>query len=95
MIGLILYILICLSITNLLVCEYVFEWLRKLIDKYFKYSLLNKLIRCQTCMGFWIGCMITYSMPNLLPQISDVFIINIIVGGLISSITNKMIAYKF
>lgn len=91
MISLIIFCLISLSITNLLVEEYIFSWLRKLINKYFPYSLLNKMIQCQTCLGFWVGFLLVLTMPNLLPILGYELIINSVIGGLISSIINKII----
>ena len=42
--DLIVFILASLSMTNIIVREYAFEWLRNWIDNVFPYSILNKLI---------------------------------------------------
>lgn len=85
--NLILFCLISLGITNIIVRENIFEWLRVLIDKYFKYSYLNKAIRCETCAGFWVGALISIFFT----PISPILIVNSIFYGAISSIINKII----
>lgn len=49
------------------------------------------MIQCQTCLGFWVGFLLVLTMPNLLPMIGYGLIINSVIGGLISSIVNKII----
>ena len=98
MLNLILFILISLSIANLIVREYVFTWLRSFINKWFPYSWLNKLIQCEICLSFWIGLALISVFPALLPAISSYLLVNMIFGGLVSSISTKiilMIIYKF
>jgi len=90
-ISLIIFCLVCLSITNLLVEEYIFLWLRNFINKIFPYSLLNKVIQCQTCLGFWVGFLLVLMIPNILPILGFGLIVNSLIGGLISSIINKII----
>lgn len=90
MIGILLFILASVGMTNIIVREYVFEWLRNWINKVFPYSLLNKLFQCETCMGFWVGLFISLMFPE--------FNIHWFIGGLVSSISNKLInimIYKF
>lgn len=90
MINLILFIITSLSITNIIGKEYIFNWFRKFIDKYFKYSLINKMINCSTCLGFWVGIGISFIFPQFLPNIW----LNMVVCGSISSIINKIIDIK-
>lgn len=79
--NLILFILVSISLTNIIYQEYVFAWFRNFIDKYFKYSLLNKMLRCPTCLGFWCGILTSFAFPE--------FGISWIVGAFITSITMK------
>jgi len=79
--ALIVFIIICVSATNIICNEFIFEWLREFIDKHFKYSILNKIIKCETCLGFWIGVIMTFLFPT--------FGLNWFIGGLISSICTK------
>ena len=90
MLQLIIFILITLSITNIIVREYVFEWLHQLK----KPKFITKLISCPTCLGFWIGIIITLLLPGLIP-IEYSLLIKIGIGGLISSICNKVLGLLF
>ena len=89
--GLVIFILICYGLTNAITKEYVFLWLRKFINKWFTYSILNKIITCPTCCAFWVGMIISL--------ISPILSLNFIFCGLISSssvnIIEKIIQYKF
>lgn len=90
MTTLIIFIIASIGLTNIIVREYVFEWLRKLINKWFPHSILNKLINCETCMGFWVGLVLAL----LFPAIG----IHWFLAGLISSAANKLILltlYRF
>ena len=79
----IIFLMICLGVTDIICREYVLSWLRNFIDKYFHFSILNKLIQCPTCVGFWVGVALTFIFPY--------FGIHWFIGGVISSITNKII----
>lgn len=86
--GLLLFIICTISATNIIVREYVFHWLRYLINRFFPHSMLNKLINCETCTGFWVGVALTLLFPYLGIEIG----IHWLIGGLISSILNKTYA---
>ena len=86
--DLLIFILVCLGVTNIIVREYVFNWLRKFINKYFQYSLLNKMLNCETCTGFWIGVLFWF----LFPDIEQNMYITMFVSGAVSSICNKIVA---
>lgn len=88
--NLILFILVSLSVTNIVVREYVFEWLRSYIRKWFPNSLLNKMIHCPTCAGFWVGILLSFIFPPLIGG----FWLNLLVFGTISSIINMIFDIK-
>lgn len=81
MLNLIIFIIASISLTNIISREYIFEWFRKFIGKHFKYSMLNKLINCETCLSFWIGLILSLIFPQLG--------IYWFLGGLIASICTK------
>jgi len=83
MIELIIFILAATGMTNIIVRESIFGWLRKWINKVFPYSMLNKILKCPTCCGFWVGLIIALMFPSLG--------INWFIAGCISSITNKLV----
>ena len=89
--GLILFILICYGLTNAITKESVFSWLRNIINKWFPKSILNKIIVCPTCCSFYVGIIISFLLPTLIP-------LHIIYCGLISSASISIlqkIEYKF
>jgi hypothetical protein len=61
--NLLIFILVCLGVTNIIVREHIFLWLRNFIGKWFQYSLLNKMINCEVCMGFWVGVFFSFMFP--------------------------------
>jgi len=87
----IIFLLAQFGLTNAISKEFIFEGLR---TKLSNYSLLNKLISCETCLGFWIGCLFSF----ILSSITGFLIIDIIIAGLIASAFNKImliLLYKF
>lgn len=89
MIDLIIFLLASFGLMNAIVYESVFYKVRQWIDKTFKYSILNKIIKCGTCTSFYTGMLCSFLLPM------DYNLINIIVCGLISSAINKLIIIKF
>lgn len=88
--SLIIFILASLGMTNIIVRENIFAKIREFIDKKLPYSMLNKIMTCLTCCGFWVGIILTLLFPSLG--------INWLIGGCISSICNKIVGlllYKF
>lgn len=87
--NLLIFILASMGLTNAMVEENIFAWLRNLVKKYFPYSLLNDLVNCQVCMGFWVGIGLSLIFP---------FGVHWFLCGLISSAVIKLIytiIYKF
>jgi len=87
MTNLIIFILCALSATNLLQNEYIFQWLRNLVNST-KLEILIDMFNCPTCLGFWIGIGGCFIFTSL--YISSL-LINVIVCGLISSLSNKIL----
>lgn len=82
---LLLFILASLSFTNLIQNEVIFSWLRKLIKK-LNYKVYEFVI-CPVCFGFWVGIGLSFFF-----NLHTNMYMNIILGGLISSIMNKILA---
>ena len=81
--NLLIFILVCLSITNIIVRESILEFLRDFIDEVFPNSMLRKMIHCETCVGFHVGLVLAIIFP--------VFGFNWFIGACISSIANKIV----
>ena len=77
---LIIFILACLGCTNIIVFGEIFEWFRNFLENKIKIEFLNKLFSCTTCMGFWVGLILSLIFP--------VFGLNFFIGGCISSFMN-------
>lgn len=87
----IIFLLAQYGLTNAISKEYIFEGLR---TKLSKYKLLSKLISCETCLGFWVGCLLSF----IVFPIVGYSLISIISAGLVASAFNKIlliILYKF
>jgi hypothetical protein len=87
MINLIIFIIISISLTNIVVRESIFERPRNFVDRIFHYSLLNKVLQCETCFGFWAGILISVLFPSLQ--------MHWLIGGLLASIANKVFVLIF
>ncbi len=83
MLELIIFILVAVSMTNIVVYEYIFEWLHKIFDKV---PVIGDLINCPTCLGFWVGCFLF----TLFPIQYGFAIFTIFISGCVSSICNKI-----
>lgn len=79
---LIIFILACLGASNIIVFAEIFEKPRNFIDRKFKYSMLNKLLKCTTCVGFWVGLFLSLIFKN--------FELNFFIGGLVSAFSNML-----
>ena len=90
MLELIAFILVTIGIANIIVNEEIFSKPRNWVEKVFPYSLLNKLINCTICMGFWVGIGIILIAPQLLPVIGLSLIVKCLLGGAIGSIVNRI-----
>lgn len=86
MIELLIFILVSVSITNIVVYEHIFDFLHRFIDKYIGDGPIKNLFGCSTCLGFWIGAL---CFP-LFPIQYEWMILTIFVSGCISSICNKI-----
>lgn len=78
--DLLIFILATLGMTNIIVFGSIFEKPRNWVDKVFPYSMLNKLLNCTTCIGFWSGIFLSLVFP---------FGIHWFIAGCISSIVNS------
>lgn len=87
--NLILFILSVYGISNILVNEHIFNFPRRLINKWFPYSLLNKLFKCTVCISFWIG-MLLYQMISIN---SGYFLLDLIITGSLASGSIKVLEY--
>lgn len=85
LVGLIIFQLVVLGITNIIVLESIFDWLHKILNKRPK-SFITKMLSCTTCTGFHIGWMFFWLFPIQFEYI----IITMIVAAAIGSITNKI-----
>lgn len=81
--NLIIFILVCFGLTNAIVREGVFAWLRNWIDRKFPYSMLRELIHCETCVSFYVGIGIALLFPYLG--------LHWLVAGLLASASIKII----
>lgn len=90
MVELLIFILVAVSITNILVNEYIFGWFRNIFIRHFPYSLVRKMITCPTCLGFWVGAALWW----LFPYEGNMWIA-MILAGLVSSLANKLINLLF
>jgi hypothetical protein len=86
--DLLIFTLVVLGVTNIIVREYAFNWFRKIFEKHFKYSILNKMIHCEVCVSFWVGCLFSW----ILNDISSVAILHIFLCGAIASGSTKIIS---
>lgn len=80
--DLIIFIICTLGATNIIVFGSIFDKPRNWIDKVFPYSMLNDLIQCTTCMGFWVGLVLALIFPS--------FGLNFFVAACISSFVNMV-----
>ena len=90
MLELIIFIAATFGLTNIIVYESIFNRPRTWIARVFPNSLLNKAIKCPTCAGFWVGCILFW----ILIPISSYVILNILIAGFISSGIQKIIFSK-
>lgn len=54
----VMVIVASVGLANAITEEYVFEWMRNLIDK-IGWEWLSTLVHCVTCMSFWTGLIIS------------------------------------
>lgn len=76
MLQLFIFIMISVSVTNILVNSELFDSIRERIGQ--KSLYLQKLLSCMMCLGFWVGIVCGYFFP--------VVGINLIGSGLVASI---------
>lgn len=82
MVNLIIFILVSISITNIIQNGTIFSPLRVLIKNYNE-KIYNFII-CSTCFGFHIGWLLSFFLP-----LNDNIILNMFICAFISSIINK------
>ncbi len=80
--SLIIFILCTLGVTNIIVFGEIFDRPRNWVDRVFHYSMLNKLIQCTTCMGFWVGLGLSLIFPE--------FELNFFIAGSVSAFINGL-----
>jgi len=62
----IIWLLVSVSATNIITCEYIFAWLHEWVERVFPYNTyLITLINCPTCMGFWVGFAASFVFPSV------------------------------
>ena len=88
MLSLIIFLIVSLSIVNIIVYEYVFQWLRDLVIRKIPKSLFFSLLNCPVCLGFWVGTLVSF-YP--LFDFGIHFIDNAIICGLLTSFFAKII----
>ena len=94
MIFTILFFLSGFGLTNIIVREKIFERPRKFIEKYFPYSMVNKIIHCESCCSVWVGFMLFWMIPAISPYI----LLNVLIAGLSLNSFVRILAtalYKF
>ena len=84
MLSVILFILTCVGATQIIVREGAFERQRAFVNAWFPYSILNSILRCETCTGTWVGLILALALPELG--------LNWFVGAMVSAIANKTYA---
>jgi hypothetical protein len=52
LVSVLIWILACYGMTTIIVSSVLFEPVRKALENI---KLLNKLVNCMLCMGFWVG----------------------------------------
>jgi hypothetical protein len=86
MIELIIFILVCASMTNIIIYESIFRGFQNYLHKKHNNKWYQKLLSCDACLGFWVGV----SMFWLFPMEFDCVLELMIVSGLVSSLVCKM-----
>jgi hypothetical protein len=84
----IIFYLAVWGLTNILVKEYIFLWLRNYLDGLKIKSILN----CETCTAFWVGALLSL-VPNLITWDIDIYNTALLMG-LSSSIIIKLLTIK-
>jgi len=76
-----LFILLCYGLTNIVVNESIFKgpvyYLRN------KHKIIDNLLGCSTCLGFWVGLLMAIFVP--VPILVGSGLFNLILYGIISS----------
>lgn len=83
--SLILFLILCYSLTNIIVNESVF---RKVIDKIkSKSKFLNSVLGCSTCCGFYVGSLMYIFLVSLGVSLglTNIVLVDMILFGIISS----------
>lgn len=81
--NLIIFMLVCVGLTNIIQNEVIFSPIREYL--YNNYVKIYNFISCPTCAGFWLGMLTGIFIPIITP-----FILNLVVCGVISSLLNKI-----
>ena len=78
-----IFLVIGFSITNTIVFMHVCAWLRKLVcgvddatfrsqpKQGFRVGWLGRLFHCHTCMGFWVGVLLSYFHGGFIVEYVD------------------------
>lgn len=83
MVNLIIFIMVSLSIVNIILNETIFSFFRVFLNN--KFPKIYKFISCQVCFSWWIGIFLSFFIT-----IYGGFIINLFVCAFVSSIVNKL-----
>lgn len=95
MLSLIVFILASIGFTQIVVREFVFSKVRDIVQGYSgEDGVLTSFINCATCVGFWIGLLLTLVCPALL-TINVCLIAKVMLGAGISAIVNKTYTLYF
>lgn len=59
--NLVLFILVSVSVTNIITSEFIFEPIREAWMRWFdRWEKLKYLITCPICLGFWVGLALSF-----------------------------------
>jgi len=73
-----IYILITYGLTNIVAKENIFKFFRLFIQKHSKF--IYKMIKCPTCLGFWVGLILFLFIKPF-----DLTILDPILAGFLTS----------
>lgn len=83
----ILFFICGYGIVNIVVREHVFDRPKNWIDKTFHYSFINKILKCETCFSWYIGCMLFWILPPISGNIYiDIFLAGCALSGFVKLI---------
>ncbi len=85
--ALVIFLFASFGLTNAITREVVFERTRNWVARVFPYSMLNKVIHCETCCSFYVGMGLSWLAPHMI----DITLLNVVTAGLIASGFTKVL----